>query len=188
VVEKLISGGMDPKTPAAMVERGTTAAQRSTVSTLAGLPEAVQEQGLRPPALFVIGPAVKHAHKLDWFRRQPLSGERLVVQASAAGLAMALEAAGAEVVAVPTPVTPAARIVIGASPLTGCVLRSPAEVDWLDEEREGPGWEEGTVAWCVGRGTAQRARERGWRSIRSSAEKLDSEAIAAWIAAQRRLA
>jgi len=165
VVEQLRKGGMDPATPAAMVERGTTALQRSTVSTLAELPAAVIRDGLRPPALFVIGPTVRHAEKLDWFRRQPLAGERLVLSAAASELAAGLETAGAEVVGLTVPVTPAARIVIDAEPITGCVLRSPAEVDWLDDVREGPGWQNGIVAWCLVRDTAERARERGWRRV-----------------------
>ena len=53
-----------------------------------------------------------------------LARERLVVPAAAADVAEALETAGAEVIAVPRPITPAARIVMRALPLTGCVMRS----------------------------------------------------------------
>ena len=41
VVAELLRSGMSPKTPAAMVQHGSTAAQRSVVSTLADLPDAV---------------------------------------------------------------------------------------------------------------------------------------------------
>ena len=150
------------------------------------MPAAIKRDGIRPPALFIIGPSVRHAEKLDWFGRQPLAGERLVLAATASGLARALERAGAEVVAVPTPVSPAARIVMGAAPLTGCVLRSPAEVDWLDDEREGPGWEEGSIAWCVGKDTAERARRRGWRKIVMLDPESAPAGIAAGIAKRRR--
>ena len=92
VVEALLAGGMDPATPAAMVEQGTTASQRSVVSTLAELPEAAQRKELRPPALFVVGPTVRHAENLDWFSRRPLAGERLVLSAVASELARGLEA------------------------------------------------------------------------------------------------
>jgi uroporphyrinogen III methyltransferase/synthase len=182
VVEKLLEGGMDPATPAAMIERGTTAAQRSAVTTLVGLPEAARAAGIKPPALFVIGSVVSHAGRLDWFAKQPLAGERLVLQSGEVQLAGALEAAGAEVIAAPTPLTPAARVVIGAAPLTGCILKTPAEVDWLDEEREGAGWERNPVAWCLGRMTARRARDLGWRSVLTIREEADPEAIASWIA------
>jgi hypothetical protein len=158
---------MDPATPAAMVERGTTAAQRSVVSTLSELPTAVTREGLQAPALFVIGPTVRHAGRLDWFRRLPLAGERLVLSAAASSLVQALEAAGAEIVAAPLPMTPATRVVIGAAPLTGCVVRTRAEVEWLDAERgEEGGWEENPVAWCLSPEAAERARELGWRRVR----------------------
>jgi uroporphyrin-III C-methyltransferase/precorrin-2 dehydrogenase/sirohydrochlorin ferrochelatase len=185
VVERLLAAGMDPAMPAAMVERGTTAAQRCTTSTVAELPAAVEREGIKPPALFIIGPTVRHAERLNWFARQPQAGERLVLPAIASELARTLELAGAEVLAVPTPVSPAARIVMGAAPLTGCVLRSPAEVDWLDEEREGPGWESESVTWCVGKESADRARERGWRHVVMLQEELGSEEIMAAIARRR---
>jgi siroheme synthase len=60
VVGRLLDAGMDPTTPAAMIERGTTSAQRRVVSTLADLPGASARAGLRPPAL-LIGPTVRHA-------------------------------------------------------------------------------------------------------------------------------
>ena len=165
VVEKVLAAGMDPETPAAMVQNGTSARQRSVVSTLAALPSAVEREGLSAPALFVIGPTVRRAARLDWFGRLPLAGERIVVSAAHEELAQALEASGAEVVVVPLPVTPAARVVMGASPLTGCVLCSPAEVEGLDEERGGAGWGGKVIAWCRGRETAARARKRGWRWV-----------------------
>jgi uroporphyrin-III C-methyltransferase/precorrin-2 dehydrogenase/sirohydrochlorin ferrochelatase len=185
VVHELLAYGMSSETPAAMVEHGTLASQRSVVSTLANLPDAVVENGIRPPALFVIGPTVAHAERLDWSSRRPLAAERLLVSASWTALTEALEAFGAEVVPVPTPVSPAARVVIGAAPLTGCILRSPAEVDALDEEREGPGWGLAPQVWCVGRSTAERALERGWREVHEIGEAAVPERIAAWIAARR---
>jgi len=172
VSKSLIDGGMDPATPAAMIERGTMAAQRTVISTLEGLAEAVRREGLEAPALFVIGPTVGRADRLDWFGRLPLAGERLVVPGGTSGLTRDLEAAGAEIVAVRAPVTPAARVVIAAAPLTGCVLRSPAEVDLMDEERQGPGWERDPVAWCLGRETAERARQLGWQRVRQVEEGL----------------
>jgi uroporphyrin-III C-methyltransferase/precorrin-2 dehydrogenase/sirohydrochlorin ferrochelatase len=166
VASSLITEGMDPATPAAMIERGTTAAQRTVISTLEELPERVRSEGLKAPALFVIGPTVRHAAKLDWFGDLPLVGERLVVPGDDPALTRDLEAAGAEIVIVCSPVTPAARVVMGAAPLTGCVLRSPAEVEFLDDERQGPGWEKDPVAWCLDPETAERARQLGWQRVR----------------------
>jgi uroporphyrin-III C-methyltransferase/precorrin-2 dehydrogenase/sirohydrochlorin ferrochelatase len=186
VVEKLLAAGMDPDMPAAMVERGTTAAQRCTTSTVAGLQAAIEREGIKPPALFIIGPSVRHAERLNWFHRLPLAGERLVLPANASDLGRTLEEAGAEVVAVPTPVSPAARVVMGAAPLSGCLVRSPAEVDWLDDEREGPGWDNKSIAWCVGEKSADRARERGWRHVVLLQEGFGCDQIVAAIARRRR--
>jgi uroporphyrin-III C-methyltransferase/precorrin-2 dehydrogenase/sirohydrochlorin ferrochelatase len=189
VVKALLDAGMDPETPAAMVERGTTASQRSVVSTLQDLPGAVLRDGLRAPALFVIGPTVRHADRLDWFHAQPLSGERLVVSAAAPSLAQALEAAGAEVVAAPLPMTPATHVVIGSAPLTGCVVRTRAEVEWFDDQREEGGWETNPVAWCLSSDAADRARELGWRRVEQiDVANGDFAAVAAWISRGREVA
>ncbi len=163
IVQNLLSGGMSPTMPAAMVERGTTAAQRQVVSTIADLAKAVERAGLQPPALLVIGPTVKHVGNLDWFSGQPLAGQRLVVLGPESPLARALEDHGAHVVGLPVPVTPAARVVMGASPLTACVVRSAAEVDAIHEERDGPGWSEVTLSYCIGSQALKRAQERGWQ-------------------------
>ena len=165
VVDELLRSGMSPQTPAAMVQNGTTAAQRSVVSTLVELPDAVVQAGLGPPGLFVIGPTVQHADRLDWVGPLPLRRERLVVPASAQDLVEALEDAGADVVPIPRPVTPAARIVMTALPLTGCVMRSRADVEALAEERDGLEWRDGAAVWCLGSATADRARARRWPSV-----------------------
>ena len=175
VVERLLAAGMSPDTPAALVEQGTTSSQRSIVTTLAGLPAAVR-QGVNPPALFVIGPTVRRATALDWCAGLPLFGERIAVPAEVVPVARALEAAGAEVVPVPFPITPAARLVLGARRLTGCVVRTPEEVESLDEECSGPGWD-GT--WI--------ARARGWLQV--EVVGLPHEAlIVDAVAGRRRLA
>jgi uroporphyrin-III C-methyltransferase/precorrin-2 dehydrogenase/sirohydrochlorin ferrochelatase len=185
VVSKLLSAGMSPDTPAAMVQNATLSAQRSVISTLAELPRRVENEGLGPPALFVIGPTVRHAKNLDWFSLQPLAGERLAVSASAPRFITILEAAGADVVALPSPITPSTRVVMGACPLTGCVLRSPAEVEALDDEREGPGWENGPVAWCLDPETARRARRLGWQRIRETGNNVGETEIIDWIGRER---
>jgi uroporphyrinogen III methyltransferase/synthase len=175
VVERLIEHGMDPATPAVMVEQGTTSAQKRVISTLFGLPSAIEAACLEPPALFAIGPTVRHAETLDWVSKLPLAGRRMLVPATRPELGGRLEAAGADVVLLPLPVTPAARVVMGALPLTGCVACAAAEVDWLDEERGGPGWSDDVVAWCVGSETATRAQDRGWPVVRQLDADIDDD-------------
>nr|CAJ31150.1 Siroheme synthase [uncultured sulfate-reducing bacterium] len=184
VSEKLIAAGMDPQTPAAMVEQGTTSAQRHVVSTLEDLPQAVADSAIKPPALFIIGPTVGHQRRLDWYGRLPLAGQRLVVVATLRDLVCALERGGADVVAVPIPLTPAARVVLSALPLTGCVVLSGAEVDALHEELDGPGWSSDARRWCIGEEAGRRAGERGWRMVHVLEGSTDGAAVAEWVAGQ----
>jgi uroporphyrin-III C-methyltransferase len=165
IVAELVAAGMDPETPAAMVERGTTCEQRVVRESLAALPEAVRAAGLRPPGLFVIGPTVRHAQTLDWYAARPLFGQRLLLPAPAGALRDELELAGAELVELPLPVTPAARVVMGSRPLTGCVLGCARQVDALDAERAGASWPEDMVAWCTSEEAAERARALGWPRV-----------------------
>lgn len=185
VVHELMSWGMPPDVPAAMVERGTTAGQRVVVSTVSELPAAVVEAGLGPPALFAIGPTVRHASVLDWFGRSPLATERIAIGADAAELRERIEAAGAEVVPVPFPLTPAARVVLHAAPLTGCVVREADEVDRFDEERGGTGWGSRVTAWCTGEAAWRRAVERGWRRPVALGDGVDAATIVEEIVARR---
>jgi uroporphyrin-III C-methyltransferase/precorrin-2 dehydrogenase/sirohydrochlorin ferrochelatase len=177
VVEKLLEAGMDPGTPAAMVEHGTTAAQRRVISTLSDLPADIEKAGLQPPALFAIGPSVRHADRLAWFETLPLAGCRLVMADSSSKLASELEDRGAEVVMLPMPVSPAARVVMAALPLTGCVVSRSSEVDWIDDERGNPGWRPQSIAWCIGSQTAERARERGWLAVVELGEETDCDEL-----------
>lgn len=171
VVKQLLACGMDPDTPSAMIERGTTSRQRVVRSVLSELPEAVQNAAIRPPALFVIGPAVNHAEKLDWFESRPLFGERIVVVGPGKEIADELEFNGAEVLQVPLPISPAARVAIEALPLTGCVLSSADDVEAIDEERDGRSWSIDVVAWCLNSDASERARQLGWRLVQDLGDR-----------------
>jgi uroporphyrin-III C-methyltransferase / precorrin-2 dehydrogenase / sirohydrochlorin ferrochelatase len=54
----LIKGGRPADTPVLVVQHGTTTAQHSLRATLADAPEKIREEGIRPPAIIVIGPVV----------------------------------------------------------------------------------------------------------------------------------
>ena len=100
----LIAAGRDPSEPAAAVERGTMAGQRTVVATLGTLAEAVEREGIGAPALIVVGPVVERRETLAWLERRPLYGRRIVVtraRAQASGLAATLRSLGAEVVELP---------------------------------------------------------------------------------------
>lgn len=52
----LIDGGRPAETPVLVVQHGTTTAQRTLRATLLDAPERMSAEGIRPPAIIVIGP------------------------------------------------------------------------------------------------------------------------------------
>jgi uroporphyrinogen III methyltransferase/synthase len=104
IVARLLAGGRDPKTPAAVIMNGTTPNQRVLVAALDELPGRVVEGGFGAPAVVVVGDVVRLHESLAWFERLPLFGKRVLVtrdEGPEGRLTQALRAAGAEPVAAP---------------------------------------------------------------------------------------
>ncbi|MCP2626856.1 uroporphyrinogen-III C-methyltransferase [Mycolicibacterium smegmatis] len=57
----LLEGGRPADTPVLVVQHGTTMAQRTLRATLADAPERIRSEGIRPPAIIVIGPVAGFA-------------------------------------------------------------------------------------------------------------------------------
>ncbi len=57
--EKLLKFGKDPKTPVALIERGTRPDQRVTTGTLETIADIAKEQGVKAPAITLIGNVVR---------------------------------------------------------------------------------------------------------------------------------
>ena len=53
--DALLKGGRPAETPVLVVQQGTTAAERTVRTTLADAPKKIREEGVRPPAIIVIG-------------------------------------------------------------------------------------------------------------------------------------
>lgn len=70
ICAQLVAHGLPASTPAAVIERGTTHAQRVVVADLASLTERVQQEGVRPPSLTVVGDVVSLYPRLCWFKPQ----------------------------------------------------------------------------------------------------------------------
>ena len=58
IAAALVEHGRPPDTPVAVVTDGSTVTQRTVRTTLADLPRAVVEEGIRPPAVWVVGAVV----------------------------------------------------------------------------------------------------------------------------------
>ncbi|MDR1889457.1 MAG: uroporphyrinogen-III C-methyltransferase [Zoogloeaceae bacterium] len=67
ICRQLIRHGLPADTPAAVVRRGTLPDQQTLFAALAGLPERIRQENLRPPALIVIGSVVRLHARLAWF-------------------------------------------------------------------------------------------------------------------------
>lgn len=79
IAKRLIEGGKSPDTPAAVIQNGTTARQKSAVSDLAHIVEEVSRCKIETPAIIVVGDVVKLSDQLQWFGRGPLAGKRVLV-------------------------------------------------------------------------------------------------------------
>lgn len=104
ITRGLLAAGMDPETPAAMVENGTTPMQRRLDATLGTLPERAGEAGIHSPAVIVVGKVCALAEGFCWLDRLPLRGKRILVtrpEDRAGTLSQKLRALGAEVMEYP---------------------------------------------------------------------------------------
>jgi uroporphyrin-III C-methyltransferase len=68
IATKLMEGGLDPNTPAAIIERGTSKRQRSLIGTIGTIASEAKERNVKPPAVIVIGEVVNLGRKLSWFK------------------------------------------------------------------------------------------------------------------------
>src|SRR4051794_8987765 len=72
----LIEAGRDPQEPAAAIERGTMAGQRTIEATLGTIAETVERERVGAPALIVVGQVMRRREQLGWLERRPLHGPR----------------------------------------------------------------------------------------------------------------
>lgn len=82
IVKNLIENGKDPKTPAGVLQEGTTARQKMAVGTLENIVEVVERESIQTPAITVVGDVVSLADELQWYGGKPLSGQRVLVTGS----------------------------------------------------------------------------------------------------------
>ncbi len=104
IAAALIAGGMSADTPAAAIQWGTYARQRTVTATLGTLSSTIEREGLTAPVITVIGQVAALREEIAWFDNRPLFGKRIVVtraKSQAASLSGRLAAAGADVIEMP---------------------------------------------------------------------------------------
>jgi uroporphyrinogen III methyltransferase/synthase len=105
IVEKLKEHGRDPKTPVALIRWGTWAEQEVLTGTLADIAGRAAEGNFTNPAVIVVGEVVSLRDKLQWIKKKPLSGKRVLVtrpSEQTVSLSRALVDLGGEVLEFPT--------------------------------------------------------------------------------------
>jgi len=105
IAATLISHGMVPSTPVAMIRWGTTGRQEAIEGTLETIADVAEKAQFGAPTISVIGGVVALRRKLNWFEKRPLFGRRIVVTRArdqAAQLSRSLRELGGEVLEIPT--------------------------------------------------------------------------------------
>ncbi|CAB4857765.1 unannotated protein [freshwater metagenome] len=105
ISEQLIAGGRPADQPAAIVQRGTFADQRTVHATLATIAAVAAAAGVRAPAITIVGDVAALGAELAWRTEdRPLSAISVAVtraRAQASALAARLRDLGADVVEAP---------------------------------------------------------------------------------------
>jgi len=119
IAAALVAAGKPADTPAAVISRGTTAAQQTVCAPLGELPDRVRDRALHAPSMIIIGDCVSQRDTIAWFEKKPLFGKRVLI---------------------PRPVSQAASVVsrlidLGAQPIVAPTINIQPPENWTDVDR-----------------------------------------------------
>lgn len=175
VTEGLLKAGMNPNTPSAVLEKGTTAAQRKVCAPLSELAGRAKEEQITSPAIILVGD-VCSLSEMSWYEKRPLSGMRIIVtrpRERQGRLSQMLREEGAEVFEFPAiAVRPAQNTEVLEKALAKIdtyrwlVLTSPSGAEqwmkFLRERRIDMRTLSHLKLACIGTGTASIMETHGW--------------------------
>lgn len=175
IMAGLLEAGMDPATPAAILQEGTTAGQRRVVATVASLAEKAAEAQIKAPAIIVVGGVCALAQQFAWYEKQPLQGCKVLITRPAdlsSTMAARLRKQGAEVLEVPAiaavPIEENLQLAASFAQLASydwIVFTSPTGVRVFFDEMMQAGIDHrhiiGNIA-ALGQGTAHELRKHGF--------------------------
>ncbi len=104
IVDALVSRGVPGERPAALIQWGTMAKQRTVTGPVSEIVARGVEAGIGAPVALVIGEVTGLRDALTWFDNRPLFGKRVLVtraRSQASRLVRKLEGLGAEVLEYP---------------------------------------------------------------------------------------
>lgn len=161
ILKGLLDAGMRPDLPAAILEKGTTAAQRRVTATVATLEEEAKKAKIGTPAILVVGEVCALADTLHWAEDRPLGCRQFLVtrpRKRSSLLTERLKHLGAQVIELPSIRTEAMESYerlekaledFGTQEGEQWLLfTSPAGVEWFFQALESLGKDLRTVLRC----------------------------------------
>lgn len=141
IMQGLLRAGISPDTPAAVLERGTTAGQRRVLATVSTLEEETDRARIEAPAIIVVGEVCRLAESFAWAEKLPLAGKKILLtrpKELISGMAARLRKMGAEVLEMPAIET----VPIQPNPLLENCFKT-------DPDRSSGPWTGGRIDWMV---------------------------------------
>ena len=189
ISRRLLILGWPPALPAAVVQWGSWAHQRTVRGTLSDIARQVKLKGIGAPAVIVIGDVAGLGTKLDWFEKRPLFGKTVLVtraREQASTLTALLENEGARVIESPLisisplPLNKRGRgFLKNLSQYDGVLVTSANGANLLAGHLKGrvcPPGDECPPVFAIGEKTAQALRAEGVAVYRT-AETFQSEGL-----------
>lgn len=169
LADGLMSAGMNPDMPAAVIENGTRPNQRKVITTVEKMAEAVRENGIKSPAILMVGKVCSLSENFDWFDDLPLKGMKVLVtqpRKKTSTLGDKLKNLGADVTMCPCIRTEYIRPINPEfNSFTVLVFTSAEGIhsffDWLKEEGLDSRALSGKRIACIGPATARAAEMYG---------------------------
>lgn len=175
ICKRLQAAGMACDMPAAVIEQGTTAAQRRIAGTISTLPTLAEQAAVTTPAIIIVGQVCALAERFAWAQQRPLGDKTVIVtrpRTRASRLSALLRQNGAEVVELPSIVTKAIEPNSALSDAIGrikdyrrVVFTSPVGVecffDYLRQHRIDVRILAGVGIAAIGRATAEEIERHG---------------------------
>ncbi len=105
ITREMLRQGVRNNLPVALVRWATTGRQETLTGSLQDIAQLAIASGFEAPAVAVFGEVVALRKTLNWYKRRPLSGKRIVItrtRKQASALSSKLRALGAQVIELPT--------------------------------------------------------------------------------------